>query len=130
MNTTLSISGAVTKIDQFGQKKPVAGNYKIEISAKAGQAEVQKSNIFEREISEEYLAEETDINGETVHVMRTRQRAATLKDMTAFKDNSGAFILNEPQKIQIIQGDGKTAEVILYSEDTLDDVSRKTFCGI
>ena len=125
MNTTLSVSGAVTQIDQFGQKKPVAGNYRIEIEAKAGKAEVQKSNIFEYEISEDYLTEETASNGETVHVMRTRQRKATLREMTAFKDNSGAFILNEPQKIQIIQGDGKTAEVILYSEDTLDDVSRK-----
>ena len=125
MNTTLSVSGAVTSIDQFGQRKNTAGNYKINISAKAGKAEVQKSNVFELEISEEYLSEETASNGETVHIMRTRQRAATLRDMTALKDNSGAFILNEPQKIQIIQGDGKTAEVILYAEDTLDDVSKK-----
>ncbi|MBQ6775317.1 MAG: hypothetical protein IJP53_02565 [Synergistaceae bacterium] len=122
---SLSVSGAVTSLDQFGQRKNTAGNYKIEISAKAGKAEVQKSNIFELEVSEEYLTEETAADGDTVHVMRTRQRAATLRDMTAMKDNSGAFIMNEPQKIQIIQGDGKTAEVVLYAEDTLYDVSRK-----
>ena len=123
--TKLSVSGAVTAIDQFGQKNPVAGNYKIEITAKTGKAEVQKSNIFELEISEEYLSEETASNGETVQVMRMRQKTATLRDMAAFKDNSGAFILNEPQKIKIIQGDGKTAEVVLYAEDTLYDVSKK-----
>ncbi len=125
MKTSLSVSGAVTTIDQFGQKKAVGGNYRIEISAKSGKAEAQKSNLFELEISEEYLSEEIATNGETVHIMRTRQREARLSDMTAFKDNSGAFIFNEPQKLQIIQGDGKTAEVVLYAEDTLSDVSKK-----
>ena len=125
MKTSLSVSGAVTTIDQFGQKKAMGGNYRIEISAKSGKAEAQKSNLFELEISEEYLSEEIATNGETVHIMRTRQREARLSDMAAFKDNSGAFIFNEPQKIQIIQGDGKTAEVVLYAEDTLSDVSKK-----
>ena len=125
MKTSLSVSGAVTTIDQFGQKKAMGGNYRIEISAKSGKAEAQKSNLFELEISEEYLSEETATNGETVYIMRTRQREARLSDMAAFKDNSGAFIFNEPQKIQIIQGDGKTAEVVLYAEDTLSDVSKK-----
>ena len=125
MKTSLSVSGAVTTIDQFGQKKPMGGNYRIEISAKTGKAEAQKSNLFELEVSEEYLSTEIAANGEEVQIMRTRQRTATLRDMTAFKDNSGAFIFNEPQKLQIIQGDGKTAEVVLYAEDTLYDVSKK-----
>ena len=99
--TKLSVSGAVTSIDQFGQKKPVAGNYKIEITAKAGSAEVQKSQFFEYENS------------------------ASLREMSAFINSSGAFILNDPQKVKIIQGDGKTAEIVLYSEDTLNDVSSK-----
>ena len=90
LKTSLTVSGAVTKIDQFNQKKDIGGNYRIEINAKPGQAEIQKTDIFDLEISEEYLTEETASNGETVRVMRTRQRTATLRDMPQFKDNSGA----------------------------------------
>ena len=49
LDTKLKISGAITSIDQFGQKKLTEGNYKIEIKAQAGQAQVQKSNIIELE---------------------------------------------------------------------------------
>ena len=46
LSTKFKVSGALTKIDQFGQKKQVEGNYRIDIRAKAGQGEVQKSAIF------------------------------------------------------------------------------------
>ena len=45
-NTKLIADGALTQIDQFGQKQHVEGNYRIEIKAKAGQGQVQKSSIF------------------------------------------------------------------------------------
>ncbi|MBQ7154355.1 MAG: hypothetical protein IJR85_02230 [Synergistaceae bacterium] len=45
-NTKLIADGALTQIDQFGQKKHMEGNYRIEIKAKAGQGQVQKSSIF------------------------------------------------------------------------------------
>ncbi len=44
--TKLKVSGAVTTIDQFGQKKRLEGNYRIDVKAKAGQGEVQKSSVF------------------------------------------------------------------------------------
>ena len=44
--TKLKVSGAITTIDQFGQKKRLEGNYRIDIKGKAGQGEVQKSAIF------------------------------------------------------------------------------------
>ena len=125
LKTSLSVNGAVTKIDQFNQKKEIGGNYRISINAKAGQAEIQKTDIFDLEISENYVTEETASNGETVKITRTRQRTATLRDIPQFKDSSGAFIFDEPQKIKITQGDGKTAEIVLYAEDTLYDVSKK-----
>ena len=125
LKTSLTVSGAVTKIDQFNQKKEIGGNYRISISAKAGQAEIQKTDIFDLEISENYVTEETASNGETVKITRTRQRTATLRDIPQFKDSSGAFMFDEPQKIKITQGDGKTAEIVLYAEDTLYDVSKK-----
>lgn len=125
LKTSLSVSGAVTKIDQFNQKHEIGGNYKITINAKPGQAEIKKTDIFDLKISENYVSEETATNGETVKIVRTRQKNATLRDMPQFKDSSGAFIFDEPQKIKITQGDGKTAEIVLYAEDTLYDVSKK-----
>lgn len=47
--TKLKVSGAVTTIDEFGQKKRLEGNYRIDVKAKAGQGEVQKSAIFSTE---------------------------------------------------------------------------------
>ena len=41
--TKLKINGALTVIDDFGQKKTADGNYRIEVKAHAGQGQVQKS---------------------------------------------------------------------------------------
>ena len=123
--TQLKISGSVTEIDQFGQKKGIEGNYKIQIRSKTGSTEIQKSAIFDVNIAEEYVSEETASNGENVKIVKTRMKAATLEDMPAFKDSSGAFMLKDPQKIKINQGNGKTAEITLYGGDTLYDVSKK-----
>ena len=57
-STKLKVSGALTQIDQFGQKKPVEGNYRIEIKARPGQAEVKKTNIFNLTVAEEYTETE------------------------------------------------------------------------
>ena len=40
------INGGLTHIDNFGQKVSAEGNYRIEIKADPGQAQVQKSNIM------------------------------------------------------------------------------------
>ncbi len=40
------IKGGLRSIDQFGQKNAVDGNFKIRVSAEAGKAEVQKTDIF------------------------------------------------------------------------------------
>ena len=43
-STKLKINGAVTILDQFGQRKSADGNYRIEIKANAGQGQIQKSS--------------------------------------------------------------------------------------
>ncbi|MBQ7152214.1 MAG: hypothetical protein IJR94_08190 [Synergistaceae bacterium] len=121
----LSVSGAITGLDQFGQRQTASGNYKIEINSKIGKAEIQKSALFDLTVAEEYLAEEVAADGTTVNVMRMREKTATLQDMTAFKDPSGVFMIEQPQKITITQGDGQTADVMLYKTDTLEDVRKK-----
>ena len=125
LKTSLSVSGAITKIDQFAQRKELSGNYRLKITASPGQAEVQKTAIFDLEVAEDYVSEETAADGSAVKITRTRKKLATLRDIPQFRDNSGAFMFNEPQKIKITQGDGKSAEIVLYSEDTLYDVGKK-----
>ena len=55
----------------------------------------------------------------------TRIRTSTLRDINAMYNPEGIFMIEEPQKITITQGDGKTAEVLLYSNDTMYDVADK-----
>lgn len=128
-NTKLIVSGALTQIDQFGQKKQVEGNYRIEIHAKAGQGEIQKTNVFDLTIAEEYMRTETvtDSDGNTteVSIKDTRIREATLADMKAFTDSSGISLLDKPQTITITQGDSQSTTITLYSSDTLADVAEK-----
>ena len=46
LNTKAIINGGLRQIDQFGQKKAAEGNYKIDVRAEPGQAQVKKSDIF------------------------------------------------------------------------------------
>ena len=48
-----------------------------------------------------------------------------LSQLANFYDTEGKFLLDIPQKLDIIQGDGQTASVTLYGEDTLNDVVTK-----
>ena len=127
--TKLKVTGAITTIDNYGQKQSTEGNYRIEIRAHAGQGEVQKSHVMDLTIAKEFTRTETvtDEDGNTREVMinDVRIEEATLADIPAFKNNSGAFMLDKSQKITITQGDGKTATVTLYSSDTVYEVSRK-----
>ena len=49
----------------------------------------------------------------------------TLRDIPQFYNASGVFAFETPQKLTIIQGNGKTTDVTLYSTDTIDDVKTK-----
>jgi len=48
-----------------------------------------------------------------------------LKDLAQFSGVGGLNILEDPQTITIVQGDGKKATVTLYADDTLDQVATK-----
>ena len=80
-NVKVRTAGAITLLDQFGQKKQTEGNYRIEVKARAGQGQVLKSGIFTLpeteeaqkiggDLTTEYLPEinineGADINGKT-----------------------------------------------------------------
>lgn len=48
-----------------------------------------------------------------------------LYDIDKFWDASGRFLLADPQQITLVQGDGTTASVWLYQNDTIGDVQNK-----
>ncbi len=139
--TSLKITGAITITDEYGQKKQTEGNYRIEIRAKPGQGQVQKTNIIELESLEETITTETapkrdkdgnvitDSSGNpvkvSVSVSEKRLHPTTLEKIKSFTNASGVSYFTEPQTIRITQGDGKTASIVVYGGDTVYDVRRK-----
>ncbi|MBQ6665005.1 MAG: hypothetical protein IJM68_05400 [Synergistaceae bacterium] len=140
-STQLKVSGAITATDKYGQRKLTEGNYKIEVHAKPGRGQVQKTNIIDLDTVEEIpLTEKTvkrDENGNVVldgkgnpveievTVNEKKLHPATLEHIKSFTNASGVSYFTEPQTIRITQGDGKTANIIVYGGDTVDDVRRK-----
>ncbi|SMG18628.1 flagellin N-terminal helical domain-containing protein [Dethiosulfovibrio salsuginis] len=46
-------------------------------------------------------------------------------DLDKFWDSNGNFMMEDPQTLTIVQGDGKKASITLYKDDTLDSVAEK-----
>ena len=94
-------------------------NYRIEVRSDPGKAQVKKSNIMS--VTETMFIESDDDNDPPIEVYYDK----ALSEISQFYDTEGKFIVNEPQKLTIVQGNGKTAEVMLYHEDTLRDTAAK-----
>jgi flagellin len=63
------------------------------------------------------------ISGNTIGKIATG--GTRLYDSDKFWDASGNFILDEPQTITLVQGNGNTASFTISSADTFDDVAQK-----
>lgn len=48
-----------------------------------------------------------------------------LRDINQFWKSQDVFMLDQPQKITVTQGDGKSAGITLYESDTIEDIRRK-----
>ncbi|NPV91574.1 MAG: flagellin [Firmicutes bacterium] len=53
-----------------------------------------------------------------------------LRDIDKFWDASGNFLLTDPKTITLVQGDGKSAQITLFSTDTIADVRDKLNAAI
>ncbi len=53
-----------------------------------------------------------------------------LYDIEAFWDKSGNFLIEEPQQISIVQGDGQKATITLFGTDTIESVKEKLNAAI
>lgn len=111
------VKGGLLTIDDNGSTKNAEANYRIEIRSDPGEAQVQKGNIMS--VTETMLVDGDDDNKIEVYYDKA------LWEIPQFYDSEGSFLVEEPQKLTLIQGDGKTASVMFYSEDTLSDAAMK-----
>ena len=101
------------------------GNYRLEIRADPGKTQIQKSNIFKAGTLTKI---EQDNSSGSFEVFN--EEANTLRDVSQFYTSEDTFIVSEPQNLKIIQGNGETASITLYGNDTLYDVADKINAAI
>ncbi|MCL2009295.1 MAG: flagellin [Synergistaceae bacterium] len=64
-----------------------------------------------------------DVPGDSV--LAPSVTLSTLGQIKQFYDNNGVFLVSSPQVITIYQGDGKSASVALYADDTMYSAAKK-----
>lgn len=115
------VHGGLLVINDAGTNRSAdntEANYRLEIRSQPGKSQVQKSSIMS--VTETMLVDNEDDDSQTeVYYDKA------LWEIPQFYDSEGRFIVEEPQKLTLVQGSGKTAEVTLYREDTLRDVAGK-----
>ena len=52
-------------------------------------------------------------------------RNTKLRDIDKFWTDEGEYILDQPRELTLTQGDGKQAKIMLYGEDTIEDLTNK-----
>ncbi|MDR0765283.1 MAG: flagellin [Synergistaceae bacterium] len=70
-------------------------------------------------------AERVRVSFEAAYIGQVAKGDVCLRDLDKFWDANGVFLLDTPKSVTLFQGDGKSARVMLYSTDTLDDVKQK-----
>ena len=113
------VKGGLLTIDEEGRTSNSEANYRLEIRSNPGAAQVQKSNIMT--VTETMLVEGENEDDSAIEVYYDK----ALWEIDQFYDSEGEFLVDEPQKLTLIQGDGKTASVTIYREDTLQDTAAK-----
>ena len=116
------VKGGLLTLDTNGNKHNSEANYRLEIRAEPGKAQVQKSNIMS-------VTETVFVDGDDGSKLEVYYDKA-LWEIGQFYNSEGSFFVDEPQKLTLIQGNGKTASVMIYSEDTLHDTASKINAAI
>ena len=116
------VKGGLLTLDTNGNKHNSEANYRLEIRAEPGKAQVQKSNIMS-------VTETVFVDGDDDSELEVYYDKA-LWEIGQFYNSEGSFFVDEPQKLTLIQGNGKTASVMIYREDTLHDTASKINAAI
>ena len=61
----------------------------------------------------------------TEYIGKVANGSTQLKNIDKFWTADGMYILDQPRELTLTQGDGTQAKVMLYGEDTVDDLVRK-----
>ena len=59
------------------------------------------------------------------YIGKVADGSTILRDIDKFWDAQGNFLLENPQELMLTQGNGTQAKVMLYADDTLNDVAQK-----
>lgn len=97
------------------------GNYRIEIRATPGKAQVQQSSMF----NVFTMTREKSINDDDEEIYTEDIHVNNLREMSQFYTSEEAFMIENPQSIAIIQGNGSIADFTLYADDTIFDAAEK-----
>ena len=74
----------------------------------------------------EEIEDETVLaSGDVAYIGKVASGDVKLRDLDKFWNSEGVFMLEDAKTITLNQGDGKTASVTLYANDTLNDVASK-----
>lgn len=112
LNTEVFIGSGVSMVDPGKGVNARSAFYQLEITANPGQAQIQLSNI---------LMTKADADNPS----KIATKDTKLRDIEQFWDKSGLFLLNDPQPVTLLQGDGKQAVVYLFGDDTLQQTIDK-----
>ena len=86
---------------------------------------VREGNIVLTTNSNEMGLYETLTSFEAAYVGQIARETTRLRDLQPFWNTSGVFMLDDPRTITITQGDGRSASVTLYANDTVEDARAK-----
>ena len=59
------------------------------------------------------------------YIGKTANGDVKLRDLDKFWNSEGVMMLDDAKKLTLSQGDGKTADIMLYANDSLDEVAKK-----
>lgn len=111
------VKGGLLMADEDGHSLNTEANYRLEIKSDPGVAQVQKSNVMS--VTETIIVDGDNDSSIEVYCDKA------LWEIDQFYDSEGSFLVDKPQKLTLVQGNGKTASVTIYGEDTLQDTASK-----
>ncbi len=113
-DTKVFVRGGLRQVDAYGQKTALEGNYKVTIEAQEiGQGQVLKTDIFKLK------------HGSATEIGQVASSVSKLYDIDKFWDANGKFMLDDPQTLTLVMGDGQQRSVTIYADDTLASLAEK-----
>lgn len=113
-DTKVFVRGGLRQVDAYGQKTALEGNYKVTIEAQEiGQGQVLKTDIFKLK------------HGSAAEIGQVASSVSKLYDIDKFWDANGKFMLDDPQTLTLVMGDGQQRSVTIYADDTLASLAEK-----